>query len=93
MKKKDNENIQEKERSDDWEPDWMNPANDRKTPYTEDELNEFAQGFMDSMIDIDSVRSLVKKVGKENAKNIIKEKIEKEDKNNLCNLIPKSTKH
>ena len=23
------------------EPDWMNPANDRKTPYTEEELERF----------------------------------------------------
>jgi hypothetical protein len=40
MKKKDKENKQEQERPDDWEPDWINPANDRKTPYTEDELKK-----------------------------------------------------
>ena len=93
MKKKDKENKHQQKRPDDWEPDWMNPANDRKTPYTEDELKEFAQGFMDSMSDTNAVKSLVKEVGKENAEKIVKEKLEKEDKNNLCNLIPKSTKH
>lgn len=93
MKKKDNKNKQEQERPDDWEPDWMNPANDRKTPYTKDELKEFTQGFMDSMSDTNAVKSLVKKVGKENTENFVKEKLEKEDKNNLCNLTPKSTKH
>jgi hypothetical protein len=93
MKKKDKENKQEQERPDDWEPDWINPANDRKTPYTEDELKEFAQGFMDSMSDTNAVKNLVKEVGKENAEKIVKEKLEKEDQNNLCNLTPKSTKH
>ncbi len=93
MKKKDKENKQEQERPDDWEPDFMNPANDRKTPYTEDELKEFAQGFMDSMSDTNAVKNLVKEVGKENAEKIVKENLEKEDENNLCNLTPKSTKH
>ena len=93
MNTKDKENKQEQERPDDWEPDWINPANDRKTPYTEDELKEFAQGFMDSMSDTNAVKSLVKEVGKENAEKIVKEKLEKEDQNNLCNLTPKSTKH
>ncbi len=93
MKMKDKENKQDQERPDDWEPDWLNPANDRKTPYTEDELKEFAQGFMDSMSDTNAVKSLVKEVGKEDAENIVKENIEKEDKNNLCNLTPNDTKH
>ena len=91
MKKKDKENKQE--RPDDWEPDWMNPANDRKTPYTEEELKEFAQGFMDSMSDTNAVKSLVKEVGKESAEKIVRENLEKQDENNLCNLTPKSTKH
>jgi len=93
MKKKDKENTQEQEHPDDWEPTWMNPANDRKTPYTEDELEEFSQGFMDSMSDTNAVKDLVDKVGKDNAKNIVKKNIKKEDKNNLCNLTPKNTRH
>ena len=93
MKKKDKENKQEQERPDDWEPDWMNPANDRKTPYTEDELEEFAQGFMDSMSDTNAVKSLVKEVGKENAEKIVKKNIKKKHKYNLDNLPPNSTKH
>ncbi|MEY8215142.1 MAG: hypothetical protein RPR97_11775 [Colwellia sp.] len=28
------------------EPDWMNPANDRKTPYTDEELESFVDGFI-----------------------------------------------
>ena len=92
-KDKNKDKINEQERPDDWEPDWINPANDRKTPYTEDELKEFAQGFIDSLSDTNAVKTLVKKVGKENAKKIVKKNLEKEDKNNLCNLTPNSTKH
>ena len=28
------------------EPDWMNPANDRKTPYAEEEINTFVEDFI-----------------------------------------------
>jgi hypothetical protein len=45
------------------------------------------------MSDTNAVKNLVKEVGKENAEKIVKEKLEKEDQNNLCNLTPKSTKH
>ena len=45
MKNKKCQNIEDY--PEDWEPDWLDPANDRKTPYTEEELKEFAEGFMD----------------------------------------------
>jgi hypothetical protein len=28
------------------EPDWMNPANDRKAPYTDEEIESFVDGFI-----------------------------------------------
>jgi len=28
------------------EPDWVNPANDRETPYTEEERDAFVEGFV-----------------------------------------------
>ena len=30
----------------DKEPDWMNPANDRKTPYTDEEIDTFVENFI-----------------------------------------------
>ena len=33
------------------EPDWMNPANDRKTPYTDKELELFVDGFIEGFED------------------------------------------
>ncbi len=78
---------------DDWEPPWMNPANDRKTPYTEEELKEFAEGFMESMSDTAAVQKLIEKEGEETAKDIVKEKLKKQDGNNLENIEVKGSMH
>ena len=77
----------------DWEPDWLDPGNDRKTPYTEEELKEFAQGFMSSMSDTAAVKALVEKAGKENAEKIVKNQLKKKDNYNLDNLQTDYTKH
>ncbi len=91
MKNKEYKNIEDY--PEDWEPDWLDPANDRKTPYTDEELKEFAQGFMDSMSDTDAVRNLAKKVGKENAEKIVTIQFKKKDEYNLDNLQSNATKH
>ncbi len=44
MKKKKNKNAKE--------PDWLDPKNDRKTPYTEKELDIFVDGLIDNMKDV-----------------------------------------
>jgi hypothetical protein len=79
--------------SDEWEPDWLNPENDRKTPYTEEELEEFAKGFMESMSDVEAVKQLVEEEGTERAKELVKEQFKKQDVYNLDNLSNNSTKH
>ena len=33
------------------EPDWINPANDQKTPYTDKELELFVDGFIEGFKD------------------------------------------
>ena len=38
MGKKDNQTTKE--------PAWLNPANDRKTPYTDEEIEVFVEGFI-----------------------------------------------
>ena len=91
MKDKEYKNIEDY--PEDWEPDWLDPANDRKTPYTEEELKEFAAGFMDSMSDTVAVKNLVKKVGNENAEKIVKDQFKKKDEYNLDNLQTDATKH
>ena len=36
------------------EPAWLNPANDRKTPYTEAELELFVDGAISNMDDVEA---------------------------------------
>ena len=40
---------------------WMNPANDRRTPYTEEELELFAEGFIASMSDTEKLKNMIEK--------------------------------
>jgi hypothetical protein len=39
----------------DEDPDWINPANDRKTPYSEEEIDTFVENFILGLDDQDSV--------------------------------------
>ena len=91
MKKEHRKN--KKDYPEDWEPDWLDPSNDRKTPSTEKELSEFAQGFMESMDDTAAVTKLIQQEGRENAEKMIKEQFKKKDKYNLDNLGPDATSH
>lgn len=91
MKKKEDKNIDKN--SDDWEPDWMNPANDRKTPYTEEELDEFVEGFISSMSDVEKVKSMIEQDGIEKMKEILKERFRQQDERNLINMTVKGSVH
>jgi hypothetical protein len=91
MKKEQYKNIEDY--PEDWEPDWLDPSNDRKTPYTEEELKEFAQGFVESMGDTDAVKNLIQQEGMENARKIIKARFKKNDKYNLDNLDSGAASH
>ncbi len=53
------------------DPPWMDPANDRKTPYTEEELELFAEGFINDNIEL--WETLVKSHGQEAAVEKVKE--------------------
>ena len=77
----------------DWEPPWMNPENDRKTPYTEQELEEFAEGFISNMSDISEVSDLIKQMGIDNAKKIAKEGFRKQDERSAKNMTARGLVH
>ena len=79
--------------SDDLEPPWMNPANDRKTPYTEKELEDFAEEFILSMSDTAKLKSMIEKDGIEKVKEILKDSFRKQDENNLINMFVKGSFH
>ena len=91
MKKRPDKNIDE--HPDDWEPPWMNPANDRKTPYSEEELEQFAEGFISSMSDIAEVKSMIERKGEEKVKEILKEGFRKQDERNLINIDVEGSVH
>ncbi len=91
MKKKEIRNIDKK--SDDWEPDWMNPTNDRKTPYTEEELDEFVDGFISSMSDIEKVKNMIEQDGIEQAMKLLKKRFREQDERNLINMTIKDSVH
>ena len=91
MKKRADKNIDE--HPDDWEPPWMNPANDRKTPYSEEELEQFAEGFIARMSDIAEVKIMIERKGEEKVKEILKEGFRKQDERNLINIEIEGSVH
>ena len=84
MNKKDNDS--------DIEPDWMNPDNDRKSPYTEEEIDILVEGFVLSLNDKDWL-AMKSELGEEKAKEKIKAGIVKMDERNLVNTTPKGSIH
>ena len=84
MKKKVNKKIDVD--SENWEPEWMNPANDRKTLYTEEELVEYAEGYISSMGDTEKLRNMIEKEGLEKVREVLIESFRKQDERNLINM-------
>jgi len=91
MKKKPDINIDE--HPDDLEPPWINQVNDRKTPYTEEELEQFAEGFISRMSDIAEVQSMIERKGEKKVKEILKEGFRKQDERNLINIDIEGSVH
>jgi len=90
MKKKANIKI-DVDSSENREPEWMNPANDRKTPYTEEELAEFAEGIISSMGDTEKLKNMIEKEGIDKVKEILIESFRTQDERNLINLDVKGS--
>ena len=64
----------------------MNPANDRKTRYTDEELELFVDGFIDSFGN--EWEDLKFKFGESIARKKIKDGFIAKDENNLLNIEP-----
>ena len=73
-------------------PDWTNPANDRKTPYTEDEINLLVEGFILGLDDQDWL-AMKSDLGEENARRRIRAGFIRMDERNLINMTPKGSVH
>jgi hypothetical protein len=70
------------------EPDWLNPANDRKTPYTDAELDRFAMDFIAMNRDVPVWRNLIAKVGEQEAIAVARQRLAARDPRSLLNLTP-----
>ena len=79
-------------KSSDEEPDWMNPANDRHTPYTEKEIDIFVEDFIRELEDQEWL-SMKSELGEEKAREKIRAGIVKMDERNLANITPKGSVH
>ena len=84
--------IDDDESDVDNEPVWMNPANDRKTPFTEEELDFFVEGFIIGLDDHEWT-AMKLELGEGKAREKIRSGILKMDENNLENITPKGLTH
>ncbi len=70
------------------EPDWLSPANDRKTPYTDAELDRFAMDFIAMNRDVPVWRNLIAKVGEQEAIAVARQRLAARDPRSLLILTP-----
>ena len=75
------------------EPAWLDPRNDRKTPYSDTELNRLTDNQIAMMADTASWRDLVAEVGKQRAREVVKQRLAGRNSNSLINWQPGGPLH
>jgi len=70
------------------EPSWLDPRNERKTPFTDAELDLLADDFIARMADTQAWQDLVADVGKQQAREVVKQRLAAQDANSLINWQP-----
>ncbi len=75
------------------EPDWLNPANDRKVSFTDAELDRLASHFLAMNKDVAVWKDLVEKVGELEAIAVVKQRLAARDSNSLINWHPGGSMH
>ena len=75
------------------EPAWLDPRNDRKTPFTDAELDALADDFIARMADTQAWQGLVAKVGEQQAREVVKQRLAAQDANSLINWQPDGPLH
>lgn len=70
--------MNDKSENDD-EPTWLDPANDRKTPYTDEEIELFVDGFIEGFPEY--YEKLVKDDGPNTARIILRNRFKAKDSN------------
>jgi hypothetical protein len=72
------------------EPSWLDPRNDRKTPFTDADL---ADDFIARMADTQAWQDLVAEVGEQQAREVVKQRLAAQDTNSLINWQPDGPLH
>jgi hypothetical protein len=75
------------------EPAWLDSRNDRKTPFTDAELDALADDFIARMGDTQAWQGLVAKVGEQQARDVVKQRLAARDANSLINWQPDGSTH
>jgi hypothetical protein len=75
------------------EPSWLDPRNDRKTPFTDAELDVLTDGFIARMADTQAWQELVSEVGEQQAREVVKQRLAAQDANSLINWQPDGPLH
>ena len=75
------------------EPTWLDPSNDRKTPYSDAELDRLTDDQMAMLADTPAWRNLVTDVGRQRAREIVKLRLAAPDPNSLVNWQPSGIGH
>ena len=74
------------------EPDWVNPANDRVTPYTDEEIDRFVDDFRLGLDDEEWI-AMKSEFGEQETKKRLRAGFIKLDEKNLVNITPKGPAH
>ena len=75
------------------EPFWPDPRDDRKTPFTDAELDVLADDFIARMADTIAWQDLVAEVGEQRAREVVKQRLATQDANSLINWQPDGPLH
>lgn len=70
------------------EPSWLDPSNDRKTPYSDAEIGRLTDDQIALLADTPAWRNLVADVGTQRAREIVKLRLAGRDPNSLVNWKP-----
>ena len=75
------------------EPAWLDPRNERKTPYSEAELDNLTEDQIAMLADTPAWRKLVAEVGMQRARDIVRQRLAGRDPNSLINWQPGGAMH
>ena len=75
------------------DPSWLDPRNDRKTPFTDAELEILANDFIAAIADTAAWQNLVAEVGEPQAREVAKKRLAAQDANSLVNWQPDGPLH